>query len=396
MWEHFDDMKKNLLFMHGGAPTAVINASLYGSYREAKKNASVGRILAAAGGTGGLLHGSVLDLTDISERDLGLLATTPGSAIGTGRDHLEPEDYLRLREILRELDVSYVVMTGGNGTMDTCRRLADACEGHGIVVCGVPKTMDNDLSLTDHSPGYGSAARYLAGSVKEVAQDVRGLAIHVVIIEAFGRDAGWIAAASALARDSDGDAPDMILLPEVPFDEARFLEHVGNLYERKGGVVVVAGEGLRYADGTSIVEPVFQVGRSVYFGDVCAHLSQLVIKKLGIKARSEKPGILGRASEKWASEVDRDEAVVCGEVAVRAALEGRNGWMSIIRRVSDDPYRSKIEPVEITAEILKARCLPPQFIDRDSFDVTEEFLRWARPLVGPDLGEYVSFLPQRS
>lgn len=387
--------RKNLLFMHGGAPTAVINASLFGAYREAKKSGHVGRILAAKGGTGGLLKRRILDLTDAAESDIELLKTTPGSAIGTGRDHLEPEDYSRLRDILLELDVGYVLMTGGNGTMDTCRKLADACEGAGICVCGIPKTMDNDLSITDHSPGYGSAARYLAGSVKEAAQDVKGLAIHVVVIEAFGRDAGWITAASSLAREVEGDAPDIILLPEVPFNEEKFLGRAKELYDQKGGVVVVASEGLRYADGTAIVEPIFQVGRSVYFGDVSSHLANLIIKKLGIKARSEKPGILGRASEMWVSDTDREEAIACGAEAVRTALSGRNGYMSIIRRISTEPYLTSVETVAIIDEILEARVMPEEYIDRENFDVTQAFRDWARPLIAPGLGHYVSFLGAR-
>lgn len=384
--------RKNLLFMHGGAPTVVINASLYGAYQEAKKSGKVGRILAAEGGTGGLLKRHIIDLTDANPDDIDLLKTTPGSAIGTGRDHLEPEDYLTLRDILLELGVGHVLMTGGNGTMDTCRKLAQVCEGSGVCVCGIPKTMDNDLSITDHSPGYGSAARYLAGSVKEAAQDVRGLAIHVVVIESFGRDAGWITAASALARERDGDAPDMILLPEVPFDEEKFLNRAKELFEQKGGVVVVASEGLRYADGTAIVEPIFQVGRSVYFGDVSAHLANLIIKKLGIKARSEKPGILGRSSEKWVSDTDREEAISCGAEAVKAVLSGRNGWMSIIRRISTEPYLVSVETVEIADEILQARVMPEEYIDRERFDVTPAFRAWARPLIAPGLDRYVSFI----
>lgn len=386
---------KNLLFMHGGAPTAVINASLYGAYQEAKKSDKVDRILAAEGGTGGLLKRRIIDLTDATPNDIELLKTTPGSAIGTGRDHLEPEDYLTLRDILLELGVGYVLMTGGNGTMDTCRRLALTCKDEGICVCGIPKTMDNDLSITDHSPGYGSAARYLAGSVKEAAQDVKGLAIHVVVIEAFGRDAGWITAASAMARENTGDAPDMILLPEVPFDEEAFLSRVQELFRQKGGVVVVASEGLRYADGTPIVEPIFQVGRSVYFGDVSAHLANLIIKKLGIKARSEKPGILGRASEKWTSDTDRDEAIACGRQAARSVLAGYNGCMSIIRRISTHPYVVKTETVAIEDEILVARTMPEEYIDKEHFDVTPAFCDWVKPLIVPELDHYVSFIGKK-
>jgi len=259
-------MKGNLLIMHGGAPTAVINASLFGAIEEAKKQSEIDRILASDGGTGGFLAGNIIDLTDIPQEKLDLLPQTPGSAIGTSRDHLNREDYTLMAEKLQELGIAFVLMTGGNGTMDTCRKLSDVCLGRDIVVCGIPKTMDNDLSKTDHSPGFASAARYLAGSVRAVAQDVKGLAIHVVVVESFGRDAGWLAASSILAREQAGDAPHMILCPETAFNEEAFLSRVKALYEEKRGVVVVASEGLRYGDGKPIVDPIFTAGRATYFG----------------------------------------------------------------------------------------------------------------------------------
>ena len=165
---------KNILFIHGGGPTAVINASLYGAIMETKKLKGANRILAAARGTGGLLKNEIIDLTDRTSAELEALLHTPGSAIGTGRDHLEPEDYKIMQNILLNHDVGFVLMTGGNGTMDTCRKLAMVCKESGIKVCGIPKTMDNDLSGTDHSPGFASAARYLAGSVAEAAQGCEG------------------------------------------------------------------------------------------------------------------------------------------------------------------------------------------------------------------------------
>ena len=276
--------------------------------------------------------------------------------------------------------------------MDTTRKLAEAGKACGILVDGIPKTMDNDLSGTDHAPGYGSAARYLAGSVREVDQDVKGLSIHVVVIEAFGRDAGWITASSALARTERGDGPDMILCPETPFEEERFLNRVQDLYDEKKGVVVVASEGLRYADGKPIVEPVFQTGRSVYFGDVSAHLSQLVTRRLGIKSRSEKPGILGRASVRWASDVDRMEAIGCGRASVGALLAGKSGWMSTITRLSTEPYRTSIDLIPIEDAVLQAKTLPKAYLDGEHYDVSDAFTQWLRPLVGDDLGSFISFL----
>ena len=369
----------------------MINASLAGSLRELRDQGFDGKIYGARFGVAGLLRHDMIDLGKLTDAELDALEHTPGSAIGTGRDHLEPEDYLKLRNALAELDAGYCVMTGGNGTMDTCRRLAFACDTAGITVTGTPKTMDNDLSVTDHSPGFGSAARYIAASVREAAEDVRGLPIHAVVIEAFGRDAGWITAASALSRLYGSDGPDMILPPEVPFDEERFLARVDEIRKEKGGLVIVASEGLRYADGTPIVEPIFQTDRSVYFGDVSSHLASIIVKKLGYKARSEKPGILGRASIAWQSSTDREEAVECGRASVRAALSGRTASMSIIRRVSDDPYASETAVEDISDEILEARTLPAEYYDKERYDVSSAFLDYAAPLAGTIGPQFISF-----
>lgn len=380
-----------ILFMHGGGPTAVINASLYGAIKQAKESNYFDEILATKCGTGGLLKEDFINLTNIEEGKLELLPFTPGSAIGTGRDHLEEEDYRTMCSICVKHGITHVAMNGGNGTMEATYRFSQMGKKYGLKVCGIPKTMDNDLSSTDHSPGFGSAGRYLAGSVKEAAQDVLGLPIHVVVIEAFGRDAGWITASSVLAREKKGDAPHMILIPEVPFNEEDFLKRVKELYDEKGGVIVVASEGLRYEDGKPIVEPIFKVGRSVYFGDVSSHLAQLITKKLGIKARSEKPGILGRASIKWVSKTDRAEAIACGKKTVEALIEGQTGLMSQITRLSSVPYKVEIGLVEITASVIKAKGMDKSFYT-DNYDITQEFIDYASPLIGEDLGSYTTFM----
>ena len=374
-------MKGNLILIHGGGPTAVINASLYGAITEAKRHPEVDRVLAAIGGTGGLLRGDVADVTDVPAEELKLLLQTPGSAIGTSRDALEKEDYEKMPAIFEQLGVKYVLMNGGNGTMDTCGHVCEVCREHDIRVMGIPKTMDNDLAVTDHSPGFGSAARYMAQSVAEVAADVQGLPIHVVVIEALGRNAGWITAASQLAWDS-GVGPDLIYLPEVPFDEEKFLADVSKLIEEKRGVVVVASEGLKDAEGKPIVAPVFQTGRSVYFGDVSAHLSQLVTKKLGYKSRSEKPGLLGRASMALCSPVDQAEAQLAGEEAVRAAINGESGKMVAFIRESTEPYRMTTRLVDVREVMMTEKKLPAVYINEQGNGVTEAFVEWLRPLVG--------------
>jgi len=377
-------MKGNLILIHGGGPTAVINASLFGAITEAKKHPEVDRVLAAIGGTGGLLRGEVADVTDVPEAELRLLLQTPGSAIGTSRDALEKEDYEKMPAIFQKLGVKFVLMNGGNGTMDTCGRICEACREHDIRVMGIPKTMDNDLAVTDHAPGFGSAARYMAQSVAEVAADVQGLPIHVVVIEALGRNAGWITAASQLAWES-GTGPDLIYLPEVPFDEEKFLADVRELIEKKRGVVVVASEGLKYADGKPIVEPVFQVGRSVYFGDVSAHLAQLVTKKLGYKSRSEKPGLLGRASMALVSPVDQAEAQLAGEEAVRAAIAGESGKMVAFVRESTEPYRISTALVDVHEVMMTEKTLPREFINEQGNGVTDAFVEWCKPLIGAEI-----------
>lgn len=376
--------EKNLLIVHGGGPTAVINASLYGAITEAKKYSELTHIYAARNGTGGLLKEDLIELEKVSKRDLELLLQTPGSAIGTSRDEIEQEDYENMVTILVKHNIKYVLFNGGNGTMDTCGKLYKTCKNKGldIKVMGIPKTIDNDISITDHSPGYGSAARYLAQSVKEICADVKGLPIHVVVVEAQGRNAGWITAASALAEGEEGLGPDLIYLPERPFDEDKFIEDVRKLLEKKKGIVVVASEGLKNAKGEPIVEPVFRTERAVYFGDVSAHLANLVIKRLGYKARSEKPGLLGRASIGLQSEVDLEEAILAGELACKAAMEGESGKMVAFRRISTTPY--EIEPflVEIDEVMMHERILPDEFINEAGNGVTDSFKDWCRPLIG--------------
>lgn len=371
----------NLLIVHGGAPTAVLNASLYGAIRESRRRGFTGHILGAVYGTAGILSESFVDLGAISDSELEGLITAPGSAIGTSRTPLNAEDYAAMAGILIKHDIRYVLFTGGNGSMDACGRLSDTCGGH-VNVVGIPKTIDNDIAVLDHAPGYASAAAFIARYVSEVSQDVASLPIHVCIIETMGRNVGWITAAATLAREAPGGAPHMICLPEVPFDEERFLRRVGELHRKMGGVVVAVSEGLKYADGSTVAPPLFQEGRARYDGDVGTFLARLVIEKLGIKARSEKPGIWGRACAFTQSAVDRDEAVQVGALAARAVLDGRNGVMAGLARVSTEPYMCRELLIPIGQVMMEERRVPDSFISRDGFDVTEDFCRWCRPLVG--------------
>lgn len=384
-------MSGNVLVVHGGGPTAVINASLYGIVREAKDCGKVGKVYAAIGGSEGVLRERFLDLTDYPEERLSLLLKTPATSIGSSRYPLEEKDYEAMIGIFKRHGIRYVLLNGGNGTMDTCGKVHQACMGEGICVVGVPKTVDNDIAVTDHTPGYASAARYLAATTAEIGMDVRSLPIHVSVIEAMGRNAGWITAASALARKKPGDAPHLIYLPERPFNEEEFLEDVKRLHEEKGGVVVVASEGLKREDGKPIVDPIFTMGRAVYYGDVGTHLANLVIRKLGIKARSEKPGICGRSSIAWQSPVDREEAILAGREALKAALDGEGGVMIGFTRdgTEDGPYRIRTRRIPIGEVMMHEKEVPGEYINGRGNDVTDAFVRWCRPLIGPDLPEFI-------
>ena len=353
-------MPKVLLF-HGGGPTAVLNASLAGAISTFQEKGW--QVYASPFGIAKLLDHDPVPVPLLGRNETQMLVRSPGSAIGSGRDHLEDEDYVRLAQRLISLGFSAVSGAGGN------------------------------LSITDHSPGFLSAALYMAASVREVLYDIHSLPIHVVVIETFGRNAGWITASSALAGDDDVKGPDLILPPEIPFDEDAFLSGVEEAYSRKGGVCVVASEGLKYGDGKPIVEPVFKTDRSVYFGDVSAKLSQLVTQKLNIKSRSEKPGLLSRASIAWQSRRDAEEAFQCGRISAIAACSGRNGEMSIIIRESEKPYAARVEMKPIGKDILRERTLPASYISREDFCMTDEFFNYMNPLFDAErLGSFMTFV----
>lgn len=371
----------------------MINASLYGVIEEARASGAIEHVYGAIGGSEAVLKERFLDLMKYPHERLKLLLRTPATAIGSSRYALREEDYEAMAGIFLKHNIKYVLLNGGNGTMDTCGKIYEACRTRGICVVGIPKTIDNDIAITDHTPGYGSAARYIAQTTAEVGVDVKAMPIHVCIIEAMGRNAGWITAASALARRKPGDAPHLIYLPERPFNEEEFLEDVKRLHQEKGGVVVVASEGLKNAAGEPIVPPIFKTDRAVYYGDVGAYLAELVIRRLGIKARSEKPGICGRASIALQSPVDRDEAVLAGREALRAAMRGEGGVMTGFVRdeTEDGSYRIHTCMIPIREVMLCERSIPEDYINERGNDVTEKFTDWCRPLIGAEISEYIDF-----
>lgn len=385
-----------MLIVHGGGPTAVINCSLYGTIDEAEKF-GIDRVFGAVGGMGGVLDENFVRLDSQPKALLNLLKTTPGSAIGTSRDAMSDEDYAKTAEILKKHGIRYALFNGGNGTMDTCGKVYHACKAASleIFVAGIPKTMDNDIAVTDHAPGFASAARYMAATVREICTDVRSLPIHVCIVEAMGRNAGWVTAAAAAARQNDFIAPDLIYVPERDFSEQAFLADVERLWAKGRGVVAVVSEGIHAKNGLPLVEPVFKTGRSTYFGDVSAHLAQSVIKNLGIKARSEKPGLAGRASIYHRSQIDCLEAEEAGRAAVRAVTDGQTGVMPAIKRISDNPYRTELFLAPIEKVMLTERSMPDEFINAEGNGITQSCINWLTPILGEPLPQFISFAESR-
>ena len=316
-WKGKRNMSQNVLVVHGGGPTAVINASLYGVIEEAKRNPEVGKVYGAIGGTGAIFSETFIDLTSFDDEKLKLLLHTPASAIGSSRYPLYEKDYEKMVDIFKKHDIKYVLLNGGNGTMDACGHIYEVCKDQDIKVVGIPKTIDNDIAMTDHSPGYGSAARFIAASTQEVGEDVKSLPIHVCIMEAMGRNAGWLTGAAALSKGEDCEGPDLIYLPELPFDLQLFGEKIKQLLQEKTSIVVAVSEGIRTEDGTYVCE----LGNSIDFVDAFGHkqlsgtasyLASYIAGEIGCKTRAIELSTLQRAASHAASRVDILEAYQVG------------------------------------------------------------------------------------
>lgn len=366
---------QRLLVIHGGGPTAVLNSSLYGVIKTGQ--AQHLQVWGARNGIAGLLNADFIDLTARTDLEIAALLHSPGTAIGSSRTPLTQTDYTHLVDLLQQNQIAHVIMSGGNGTMTTCHYLAKACQtaGVGINVLGIPKTIDNDLGGIDHAPGFLSAANYIRQTVREIAADVASLPIHVCIIELMGRDAGWLTAAAALADQANGRlAPDLIYVPECPFSEKNFLRDVKTIYDQKNSAIVVVAEGLKQANGAAIVPARFQAGNAVYFGEVGSYLAEQVVKQLGIKARSEKPGLAGRASIAAQTKRDRTEAIAAGRMAVTAICAGATDQMVGLLTTDNDRTHYELMPLATVAQ--QTRLLPDKFINTAGNGITAAYVAW--------------------
>ena len=389
------ELKGACIIGQSGGPTSVINASAYGVIDTALKSGVITQVLGAEHGIKGVLSDRLFDMGLEDPEELRLLKYTPSSALGSCRykiadPDVDDTDYKRILEVFKKHDVRYFFYIGGNDSMDTIGKLAEYGERiqSDIRFMGVPKTIDNDLMVTDHTPGYGSAAKYIATILKEVIRDSSVYDIRsVTVAEIMGRHAGWLAGAACLAGGDDCDGPDLILLPEVPFEPDKFLAKVDELQRVKSNVIIAASEGVKTADGTYLCDLVSTAGQLDAFGHKAVlsgtsrYLSDLIHDKLNCKSRAIEFSTLQRCASHLASRTDVNEAYAVGGAAASAAFAGETGRMISLKRISDYPYQCITESVDVQQVANLEKKVPLDWITPDGMQVTAAFEEYARPLI---------------
>jgi len=389
--------KGNAIIGQSGGPTSVINASLAGIVQAAGQWEAVGKVLGMRYGIEGFLQGKIMDLGRESAAIIEGLKTTPASALGSCRHKLKEEDLPAVLAMLRRHDIRYLFLIGGNDTMDTIHRVeAYARKNHyELVGIGVPKTVDNDLFGTDHTPGFASAARYMALSVMQagiLARDMQKVD-QFVVFQTIGRSAGWLAAATALGKKDPSDAPHLLCLPERPFEKAKFLADVKRAYDQSGFVSVVCGEGITYADGRPVsASETTDKFSNVEFGamggaSVAMVLHRMISKEFGFRGEFQITESLPMCAADRAVSQDIEEAYRCGQSAVQLARQGKTGLMVTLVRESNRPYQCTTGTIPLAEVAVKAKPMPDAFINSEGNFVTPAFLEYLHPLVG-DLPHY--------
>lgn len=385
-------MAVNILVAHGGGPTPVINSSLQGVVEAARASGQVDKIYAARFGAEGILAGDLIDLTGVPAATISLLRETPNSAIGSCRRKLTGEDYPTVIETLKKFEIGCFFYNGGNDSMDTCNKVNELAkkEGLDLRVIGIPKTIDNDLDITDHCPGFGSAAKFAALGACELALEASGLPIHVVVMELMGRNAGWLTAASALAARL-GVCEVLTYLPEAPVDEENMLGDIKNAWDKGKGVLVTVSEGICGLDGKPLADSGIVDGFGhVVPGGAAQYISNQIMQKLGIKSRAEKPGLMGRNDMSRVSDVDRDEAYAVGKFAMESALAGESGYMVAIDAVREPEYHSSLSLVPLSKVANVEKKFPLEWIVGGN-QIADAFFDYAMPLMGEAFPEYALF-----
>lgn len=371
--------------VHTGGPTPVINASLVGVIEEARKHSAIEHLLGARFGFDGVLKGQYFDLFKQKEEIIRAIATAPSSALGTSRRELTASDLERVLNELRLRNARHLLVTGGNGSMETARQIQELAlqQDCDLQVIGIPKTIDNDLLETHHTPGYSSAARFFACAARDIGADSKALPGQVEIIEVLGRNVGWLAAATSLARHRPDDAPHLIYFPERLLPLERLLEDIDTVYRRLNHCVVAVCEGQLDEHREPYGADVRSGSRGSLAMNLGHRLAMLVSQRLRVRARSEKPGLLGRSNGAFQSASDLNDARLCGRQAVLAALDGHAGKMITLICVSESPYVAKTGLAPLDQVALKERVFPDCWQNESGNDVTSDFQRFAEPLVGP-------------
>ena len=390
----------NIVVGQSGGPTAVINASVAGVY-VAGKELGADKVYGMVNGIQGFLKENLLDLDEYLPEDEGieLLKRTPAAFLGTCRYKLPvPEGhediYEQIFAVMEKYEITTMLYIGGNDSMDTVKMLSDYAAAHGKLqrFVGIPKTIDNDLPVTDHCPGFGSAAKYIATSLKEIIRDNEAYEgkTKLILVEIMGRHAGWLTGAAGLAKGEDCTGVDAIYLPERVFDVDAFVAKIEELATQKSSVVIAVSEGVKLADGRFVSEFLAESTDVDVFGHKqvagsCATLADIVERRTGIKARVIEPSLLQRAATHIASLTDIEEAFAAGSAGVKAAMDGLSGVMITLNRVSDAPYKCETAAYDIHAIANLEKMVPEHFINEDGCQITDEFLAYLRPLIQGEL-----------
>ncbi len=390
----------NLVVAQSGGPTAVINSSLVGVIQEAINHNEITGIYGALNGIEGILYENLIDLKKENPQTIEKIKRTPSAALGSCRHKLSSEEYEKIIDVFKANNIRYFFYIGGNDSMNTAHVVGKMTSemGYDLIAMGIPKTIDNDLEYTDHCPGYGSVARWVATSVRDAGFDTEAIGVvdRVKVVEIMGRNAGWITAASALGKEKDTDPPHLIYLPERPISIDILLADVEEWYKRLGYVVIAVCEGVKGEDGNLLSASASSIDTDsfghVQMGGAADFICKLIKDKLKIKARFDKPGTIQRMSMALVSEVDLNEAYMAGQDAVKYAMEGIKGKMvSLVREDNEDEYICKTGLVELDKVADAEKNIPDNYINETGNGVTEEFYKYAKPLIGGPLLEYARF-----
>lgn len=384
----------NCIVAQSGGPTTVINAGACGVVQEAMKSGKIGRVFGATNGILGVLKEDLFDISAEKTETIEMMRQTPAAAIGSCRYKLKDldtsrADYERIVDVFKAHDIRYFFYSGGNDSMDTADKVNKlaADSGYELVCMGVPKTIDNDLALTDHCPGYGSVAKYVATCAMEAGKDTEALYTTdtCTILEVMGRNAGWIAASTGLAARTPEDAPHLIYMPEIAFSFEKFVSDVKELYQRLGRVFIVTGEGLLDKDGNYVTADSGSFGKDSFghaqLGGVADMLKAVIEKEVGIKARTNKPGTNQRCAMHFGSLTDTNEAYLCGMTAVEKALSGENGKMITLERAEGTAYNCTTGLASLSDVANGEKKLPREYINEAGNHITDAMKDYVRPLV---------------